>query len=373
MERTVEQGDISGRPQDEGLRFAQRMRSLRMLGLALGAVCVGGALWSQGAHAPAWAALLLNALVWPHIAYPVARYSANPYRAELRNLMVDSACGGAWIALINFSPAPSAIIFTMMAMDKVSIGGLRFLARCLALQVAAATVVAMTFGVELHALSSTVERVATLPLLIVYPIAIGLTTYQLARRVRSQNQTLATLSSIDGLSGLLNRVHWEAAVAAEFQRCRRIGHASALVILDIDHFKAINDRHGHPVGDAVIREVALALRSAVRLHDVPGRYGGEEFGVVLPGTDVAGAEVLAERIRERIASMVLEPKKGVRATVSLGVAAFDPRDADQIDWISRADRALYAAKNSGRNRSVRDLSGEAPVASAGGAAPANRS
>jgi diguanylate cyclase len=349
------------------------MRSLRMLGLALGAVCVGGALWSQGAHAPAWAALLLNALVWPHIAYPVARYSANPYRAELRNLMVDSACGGAWIALINFSPAPSAIIFAMMAMDKVSIGGLRFLARCLALQVAAAAVVAMTFGVELHALSSTVERVATLPLLIVYPIAIGLTTYQLARRVRSQNQTLATLSSIDGLSGLLNRVHWEAAVAAEFQRCRRIGHSSALVILDIDHFKAINDRHGHPVGDAVIREVALALRSAVRLHDVPGRYGGEEFGVVLPGTDVAGAEVLAERIRERIASMVLEPKKGVRATVSLGVAAFDPRDADQIDWISRADRALYAAKNSGRNRSVRDLSGEAPVASAGGAAPANRS
>jgi len=373
MDRTVEQSDISGRPQDEGLHFARRMRSLRILGLALGAVCVGGALWSQGAHAPAWAALLLNALVWPHIAYPAARYSANPYRAELRNLMMDSACGGAWIAVIGFSPAPSAIIFAMMAMDKVSIGGLPFLARCLALQVAAAAVVAMTLGVEFHSLSSNVERVATLPLLIVYPIAIGLTTYHLARRVRSQNQTLAMLSSIDGLSGLLNRVHWEAAVAAEFQRCRRIGHASSLVMLDIDHFKAINDRHGHPVGDAVIRELAWALRSAVRLHDVPGRYGGEEFGVVLPGTDVAGAEVLAERIRTRIASMVFEPKKGVRATVSLGVAAFDARDADQTDWIARADRALYAAKNSGRNRSARDVPAEAPAAGAGSAAPANRS
>ena len=278
--------------------------------------------------------------------------------------MMDSASGGAWIAVIGFSPAPSAVIFAMMAMDKISIGGLPFLARCLAVQAAAAAVVAMMFGVELRSLSSIVERVATLPLLVVYPIAIGLTTYRLARRVRSQNQTLAMLSSIDGLTGLLNRAHWEAAVAAEFQRCRRIGHASALVMLDIDHFKAINDRYGHPVGDAVIREMAWALRSAVRLHDVPGRYGGEEFGVVLPGTDVAGAELLAERIRTRIEAMVLEPKKGVRATVSLGVAAFDARDADQTDWISRADRALYAAKNSGRNRSARDAPGEAPAASA---------
>ena len=365
MDRTVEQSEVSGRPQDEGVRFAQRMRGLRMLGLALGAVCVGGALWAQGAHAVAWAALLANTLVWPHVAYPAARHSANPYRMELRNLTLDSASGGVWMAVIGFSPAPSAVIFAMMAMDKVSIGGLRFLARCLAAQAAGAGVAAAVLGFELHAPSSTVERLACLPLLVVYPIAIGLTTYHLARRVRSQNQTLAALSSIDGLSGLLNRTHWEGAVAAEFQRCRRIGHASALVMLDIDHFKAINDRYGHPVGDAVIREVAWALRGAVRLHDVPGRYGGEEFGVVLPGTDVAGAEMLAERIRTRIESMVLEPKKGVHATVSLGVAAFDARDADQTDWITRADRALYAAKNSGRNRCACD----APAAGAGGGAP----
>jgi len=364
MERTVEQSGPSGRPEDEGLRFAQRMYRLRAVGTALGAVCVGGALWDQGAHALAWAVLLVNALAWPHIAYPLARRSGNPYRAELRNLMIDSASGGAWIAVIGFSPAPSAVIFAMMAMDKASVGGLRFLARCLAAQAAAAGVVVMVMGFELHPLSSNVERLATLPLLVAYPIVIGLTTYRLARRVRSQNQTLAALSSIDGLSGLLNRSHWEAIVAAEFQRCRRIGHPSSLVMIDIDHFKAINDRHGHPVGDAVIREVAWILRSAVRLHDVPGRYGGEEFGVVLPGTEVEGAEVLAERIRVRIESMVLEPKKGVRATASLGVAAFEPRDADHMDWIARADRALYAAKESGRNRTMRYAGDQPSVASA---------
>jgi len=136
------------------------------------------------------------------------------------------------------------------------------------------------------------------------------------------------------------------------------------VMIDIDHFKAINDRHGHPVGDAVIREVAWTLRSAVRLHDVPGRYGGEEFGVVLPGTEVEGAEMLAERIRKRIESMVLEPKKGVRATASLGVAAFDPLDANHMDWIARADRALYAAKESGRNRTARYTGDQPSAASA---------
>ena len=360
MDRLFEQSELSGRPQDEGLRFAQRMYRLRMLGPILGAVCVGGALWVQGAHALAWAALAANALAWPHIAYWLARRSVNPYRAELRNLMLDSASGGAWMAMIGFSPAPSAVIFSMMAMDKVSVGGLRFLARCLAAQAAAAAVVAIARGLELHLQSSVVERVATLPLLVVYPLVIGLTTYRLARRVRRQNQTLAALSSIDGLSGLLNRSHWEAVVAAEFQRCRRIGHASSLMMIDIDHFKVINDRHGHPVGDAVIRSVSWILRGALRLQDVPGRYGGEEFGVVLPGTEIDGAETLAERIRTRIESVVLEPAKDVRATVSLGVAGFDPRDADHVDWIARADRALYMAKEAGRNRTARD----APAAQA---------
>src|SRR5262249_20609646 len=143
---------------------------------------------------------------------------------------------------IGFSAAPSAVIFAMMAMDKASIGGLRFLARCLAAQAAAAAVVALAPGFELHLPpSSTVERLASLPLLVIYPVVIGLVTHQLARRVRRQNDALEALSSVDGLSGLFNRAHWESAVAAEFQRCRRIGHPSSVVMIDIDFFKRIND------------------------------------------------------------------------------------------------------------------------------------
>jgi diguanylate cyclase len=362
MNRAIEQSELVQRPLDDGLRFAQRMYRLRMLGTALGAVCVGGSLWVQNAQWLTWAVLALNALAWPHVARVLARRSANPYRAELRNLTFDSASGGAWMAVLGFSPAPCAVIFAMMAMDKASIGGLRFLARCLAAQLAAAAVVTVAAGFELHLQpSSGIERLASLPLLVVYPITIALVTYRLARRVREQNLTLAAISSIDGLSGLLNRGHWEAAVAAEFQRCKRIGHPSSLVMLDIDHFKAINDRYGHPAGDAVIRSVASILRGALRLHDVPGRYGGEEFGVVLPGTGVEGAEILAERVRARIESAVLDAGSGAQATASLGIAVYDSRDASYADWVARADRALYRAKESGRNRTAQDSTPAAPA------------
>jgi diguanylate cyclase len=94
MEGMIEEAGLAQRTMDEGRRFAQRMYLPRVSGLALGAVCIGGGLWQQGAHPVVWAALLLNALAWPHVAYPLARRSRNPYRAELRNLMVDSASGG---------------------------------------------------------------------------------------------------------------------------------------------------------------------------------------------------------------------------------------------------------------------------------------
>lgn len=364
MDRAIEQGELSARPLEEGLRFVRRMYLPRTLGLALGAVCIGGALWQQGAHPLAWVALMANALLWPHIAYPLARRSRNPYRAELRNLIVDSASGGAWVAMIGLNLMPSAVLISMLAMDKISIGGVRFLARCLAAQAAAAAAVMIAVGFELRIETTLVEALASLPLLVAYPITVGLTTYRLARRVRQQNQLLAALSSTDWLSGLLNRSHWERAVASEFQRCRRIGHPSAVMMIDIDHFKAINDRHGHPVGDEVIRAVARILRDTLRLHDVPGRYGGEEFGAVLPGVDARGAEVAAERFRGRIESSVLEASKGVRATVSIGVAASDRRDVGYAEWIARADRALYMAKEAGRNRAICHAPAQAPISRA---------
>jgi len=222
--------------------------------------------------------------------------------------------------------------------------------RCLAAQVAAAAAVFAATGLELRLESGMVEVLAAMPLLVVYPNAVALLAYRLSSQVRQQNQTLAALSSTDGLSGLLNRNAWERALAAEFERCSRAGSASALLMIDIDHFKAVNDSHGHLAGDQAIRRVAELMRASLRQYDLPGRYGGEEFGVVLPGADATAAAIVAERIRTRIESAVLAPAYDVRGTVSIGIAVHEAGDADHRQWIARADKALYRAKADGRNR-----------------------
>ena len=339
---------------DEGRRFARRMYLPRIIGFPLGAICVGGGLWEIGAPAWLWTLLAVHALGWPHLAYAFAARSRNPYRAEFWNLALDSVWGGAWIAVMHFNLAPSAVIMAMQAMDKAAAGGLKFLARCFAAQVAAAAAVAFVLQIEPQLLQSgPVARLASVPLLVVFPIMVGLTAYYLGRRVRRQNIELAALSSTDGLTRLPNHSAWLEAVEREFARCRREDGRAAVLMMDLDHFKQINDGHGHAAGDEVLRGVSEVLREVVRAHDIPGRYGGEEFGVLLPGTDVAGAEAIAERIRRKIewASFAGE----VKVTASIGCAALDAADATPASWVARADRALYAAKAAGRNRAVRDL------------------
>ena len=337
---------------EEGRRFARRMYLPRAIGLALGSICIAGGLWEQNAPAWLWVLLALNCYGAPHLAYWRAARSRDPYRAELGNLTLDSIYGGIWIAVMQFNLAPSVILFAMLAMDKAAVGGPKFLARCVAAQLAAAVGVAVLFSIEPQILQSgNVARIASTPLLVIYPIMVGLTAYHLARRVRQQNLELAALSSTDGLTRLPNHTAWLEAVEREFGRARRENGSMAVLMLDLDHFKRINDGHGHPAGDEVLRGVAEVLRESLRQHDMPGRYGGEEFGVLLPGSDVASAEAIAERIRRKIewASFAGE----VKVTASIGCAAIDAGDLSPASLIARADRALYAAKAAGRNRAMR--------------------
>jgi diguanylate cyclase len=334
---------------DEGLRFLRRMYVPRIIGLALGGLCIGATLRAQGdATAGTWTALVLCTLAWPHMAYWLGRETRNPYRTELANLTVDATIGGAWIALMKFSLLPSALLLAMLSMDRLAVGGPKLLARGTAALLAACVGSALAFGFEVRLESTTGEIFGSLPLLVFYPMTVGMVSYRLVRRARRQNRLLSVMSRTDSLSGLLNRRSWEDAVSAEFQRCRRGGRVATLLILDIDRFKRINDRHGHPAGDEVIRRVAAVLRDTSRKEDVAGRYGGEEFGIILPETGAAGAKVIAERVRRHIEDCALP--LGIRCTVSIGVAERQPGDSGYAEWISRADRALYAAKEHGRNR-----------------------
>ena len=167
--------------------------------------------------------------------------------------------------------------------------------------------------------------------------------------IRKQNQELQILATQDPLTRCLNRRAFFERFEAEFSRAQRYGHNFSCVMIDIDHFKSVNDNHGHPVGDKVLQRVSRILLDCVRDSDVVCRYGGEEFCVILPETDTQGGLITAERIRHSIASKSIS---GLKITVSLGVSSIDSEPVSPSELLSQADKALYEAKRRGRDRVV---------------------
>lgn len=168
-------------------------------------------------------------------------------------------------------------------------------------------------------------------------------------------QRLEALASLDGLTGLPNRRTFDQALERECRRTRRAGHALSLLMIDIDHFKMLNDRLGHQAGDDCLKRVASTLKDEVlRPGDLAARFGGEEFSVILPTTPIGGAEVVAARLLEVVSSLAL-PNPGSPLgilTLSVGIASTDARRncAQPAELVRLADRALYRAKSDGRNR-----------------------
>jgi diguanylate cyclase len=334
---------------------ARRHHLPRALGHALAFVAIAPVLAESGASSTIWLLLALHCFGWPHLAWLVAARSDAPARLERRNLLIDAGGAGFWIAVMQFNLMPSAVLVAVLAMDRACAGGLRLALQAIATLALACAVAAVALGVGFAPATSVAGMLATLPFLLLYPTFVGNFAWTLGQQVREQNRLLEALSRTDGLSGLLNRSHWESVVAEEFARARRSARPLALVMLDVDHFKSINDRFGHPVGDEAIRRVAGLVRASIRASDVAGRYGGEEFCVLLPDTSLEDAHVVAERIRRTIESASIEAAgHAIRCTVSLGVAVADigAPVADPQPWIERADRALYRAKAEGRNRTV---------------------
>ena len=171
-----------------------------------------------------------------------------------------------------------------------------------------------------------------------------------------KNRVLAEVSARDSLTGLYNRWYVMEKIESEMNRSLRHGSPVALVMLDIDHFKRVNDSFGHVAGDSVLKSFGQVLRESCRVYDVPGRYGGEEFCIVLPETRIGNTTAVAERIRQRLAESRFDVGGNRVATItaSMGIAGMDSvADEGLVSsaaLIERADRALYSAKHRGRDR-----------------------
>lgn len=174
----------------------------------------------------------------------------------------------------------------------------------------------------------------------------------LQEELKATNRRLEELSNTDGLTKLYNRRYFMELLELEFQRSQRYQARFAFLMMDLDHFKVINDTYGHLIGDRVLYEIAQILQENLRVNDVVGRYGGEEFALFMPETDLKGALVVAERYRKRIEDFVLvEKDQKIKVTISMGVACYPHPEINSVDDLIRlSDNALYKAKRNGRNR-----------------------
>jgi diguanylate cyclase (GGDEF)-like protein len=174
----------------------------------------------------------------------------------------------------------------------------------------------------------------------------------MAKNLQTQHAELVTASTHDSLTGCLNHRQFVMDFDREFARVNRYKDNLSLLMVDLDHFKSVNDSYGHPAGDRVLQKVAQAMDSQLRASDTLYRYGGEEFVILLPETDRTGALTVAESIRRKVAdtAIVIDGQHTITITVSIGVACFPQDTENQEDLLKKADQAVYAAKNSGRNR-----------------------
>jgi diguanylate cyclase len=354
-----------------GLGLARRTYLPRTVGLGIGAVCAGAGLYQANAPSWVWVVMLAYCYAWPHLALWISTHSATPFATERRNLLVDSFAGGFWPVAMAFNVLPSVLLLAALAMNNFATGGARLFGKGVLAHLAGAGVGLMLLGLKFQPESNFLTVLLCVPFLLTYPLVLGVVMYRLSielsrrkdelvrekRRADEANlattRALAELAARDDLTGLFNRRHMVELMAQQRAACQRAGDGFAVALVDLDHFKRINDTHGHAVGDNVLRAFAEQAGAAMRSTDIVGRWGGEEFLVIYPRSSAREAEQAAARLRERVAAAVVTTPCGqpLRFTVSIGLTEHVPPES--IDaLVERADRAMYRAKSQGRDRVV---------------------
>lgn len=327
----------------------QRVYRFRMLGMGLAGLPLALVLLEHHAPAASWVWIVFTCLLWPQLARWLARRSKEPYDGELRNLMFDSIVAGSWVPLMHFTVLPAVLVMTVATADKINTGVRGLWLRSLPGMALAIMFFGLFTGFAFEPETSTPVLLACLPIMFIHTLGVSLASYRLIRKVQRQNHQLDALTRIDALTGLHNRGYWQDQAGALLQQRHIEGRPATLMMLDVDHFKGINDRHGHILGDDVLCGIAAILRHGNGVDAHIGRFGGDEFAIALPATR-AEAEVVAERIRRTVENLDLPQAPGLRCSVSIGLAEAGDTDSNLRKWIESADRALYRAKQAGRNQ-----------------------
>ncbi|MDU8643675.1 MULTISPECIES: diguanylate cyclase [Pseudomonas syringae group] len=344
----------------KGLAFAKRIYAPRSLGVSVGFITVAVSLYYVNAAHWLWTLALLNALVWPHVAYQIAKKSREPYQAEWRNLLFDSLMGGFWIGAMGFSAVPGVTVIAMMAMHNMAAAGPRLMLQGLCAQALGVLISLALLNPAVKLYGNMAQIYACLPVLVIYPIFIGWMSHQVTLKLWEHRNILRKISRTDSLTGLLNHGAWKDLLDLEYVKSQNQHQQCVIALIDIDHFKVINDTYGHLMGDTVLQNISEALMENLRDSDLIGRCGGDEFCVILPDTHLFQAREILERTRLAIDEMTYSLQRDLKVSLSIGIAAYSPELPDASSWLHEADKALYLAKSTGRNcvASAQDMPSE---------------
>ena len=332
------------------LGFARRSYWARTGGLAAAFIMFAGVMQQKDAPFWVWVGPAVYCFAWPPAAWWMAQRASNPRDVERLNLLADQFLIGIWLVAMEFTLMPCILGIVMTSMNTIAGGGFPLLWRGLLLQALGFALGILVYGFHVHLETSVTTILWSIPLMVFQPVAVGYVAHSAIRALNKKRFELERISQHDGLSGLYNRMYWEQLVRTEFVRFRRNGDPAVLVLADLDHFKRLNDTYGHAAGDEAIRRLASSFRRVLRETDVSGRYGGEEFGILLPHTTVADAREVIERLRRDMRAHPLVDE--VMVTASFGMVQLTRDIASVEEWIRLSDIGLYEAKNLGRDRMV---------------------
>jgi diguanylate cyclase (GGDEF)-like protein len=328
-----------------------------------------------------WTVFVLQFAAYPHLMQWRTRRCADPEKAELDNLIVDAVLSGAWAAGLGFPLWISVAMFLAALLNHTIMRGLPGVLICpvalLSGALASTTVIAFRLSTDTDGLVTLASIIG----LAIYLSLMGVEFFTYIRRLHEVQSAVASQKQIlehanaalheqitrihdlqeklreqanrDSLTGLFNRRYLEGTLEREMARCKREGTPIAMLLLDIDHFKLINDTYGHQAGDEVLRVFARLLQDSARAEDIVCRYGGEEFLLVLPKMPLDIALERGEHLLRLFQETVVEfGGKRIHITTSIGIAGA-PLHSDSAEGLIRCtDEALYLAKHSGRNRVV---------------------
>jgi len=331
----------------QGRRFARHIYPLRLFGMMLFTLPYGSILIERQAPAGYWVVVILHVLIWPHVAFWLSRTAREPLQVERCNLIVDAVWGGFWIAVSSVSLVPAVAVLSVLSADRMAAGGWRLLWRALLAGGASFLLSWWWLGFQFELASSMRTTGCAVASWYIYILGLSHVTYQFARQVNRQNRELDRLQLTDVGVDLPNRRFFHAHATEQIAVARRSGAPAVLLLIDVDYFKSINDRHGHGAGDDVLQQISGLLREQAGPGGFPARIGGDEFTLLLP-VPLDEGEAAALRLREAAAALVLPRYPQLRIGLSIGVAQLSAHHRSLDDWMGAADRAMYQAKAAGR-------------------------